>query len=94
MLRSLQADHCFMSTVGLEADTGITTLDILEAHLNRSMLEAASEVTVLADSSKFGHRSLSVISDFRRIRRVITDQNAPSEQVQKLRVSGVDVCLV
>jgi len=65
----------------------------LEAQLNRRMMEAATEVTVLADSSKFGHRSLSLISDFRPIRRVITDTNAPAAEVDKLRSRGLEVIL-
>ena len=93
MMQSLHADHCFMSTVGLDTEIGLTTLDILEAQLNRRMMEAATEVTVLADSSKFGHRSLSLISDFRPIRRVITDTNAPAAEVDKLRSRGLEVIL-
>ena len=94
MMHSLHADHCFMSTVGLDADVGLTTLDIMEAQLNRRMIESAAEVTVLADSSKFGHRSLSLISDFRPIRRVITDLKAPASEVAKLQNRGVEVILV
>lgn len=93
MMQSLHADHCFMSTVGLDADVGITTLDIMEAQLNRRMIESAAQVTVLADSSKFGHRSLSMICDFRSIHRVVTDSNAPATQVEKLRAKGVEVLL-
>lgn len=93
MMHSLHADHCFMSTVGLDADIGITTLDIMEAQLNRRMIEAAAQVTVLADSSKFGHRSLSLISDFRSIQRVITDAAAPPQDVEKLRARTVEVVL-
>jgi DeoR family transcriptional regulator of aga operon len=91
MMHSLHADHCFMSAVGLDPDVGITTLDIMEAHLNRRMIESAAQVTVLADSSKFGHRSLSLISDFRPIQRVITDTGAPPPAVEKLRARGVEV---
>ncbi len=93
MLQSLHADHCFMSTVGLDPEVGITTLDIMEAHLNQRMIESAAQVTVLADSSKFGHRSLSLISDFRAIHRVITDDKAPTAAVQTLRARGVEVLL-
>jgi len=93
MMQSLHADHCFLSTVGLDADWGLTTLDIMEAQLNRRMIEAAAQVTVLADSSKFGHRSLSLIANFRNIRRVITDSAAPPAEVEKLRSYGVEVCL-
>ncbi len=94
MMHSLHADHCFMGTVGLNVEFGLTTLDIMEAQLNRRMIEAAAQITVLADSSKFGHRSLSVISDFSNIHRVITDLGAPADDVEKLRAAGVEVILV
>lgn len=94
MMQSLHADHCFMSTVGLDADLGLTTLDIMEAQLNQRMIASAAQVTVLADSSKFGHRSLSLIADFRSVHRVITDAAAPTSQVEKLRGRGVQVVLV
>jgi len=94
MMHSLHADHCFLSTVGLNVEVGLTTLDIMEAQLNRRMIESSSEVTVIADSSKFGHRSLSVIADFRVIHRVITDSGAPSGDVAILRSKGVEVVLV
>jgi DeoR family transcriptional regulator, aga operon transcriptional repressor len=93
MMESLHADHCFLSTVGLDVEVGLTTLDIMEAQLNRRMIQAASQVTVLADSSKFGHRSLSLISDFRSIQRVITDTGAPAGDVEKLRSRGIEVYL-
>ncbi len=93
MMQSLHADHCFMSTVGLDADLGLTTLDIMEAQLNQRMIASAAQVTVLADSSKFGHRSLSLISDFHNVQRIITDTGAPATQVEKLRARGIEVVL-
>ena len=94
IMHSLHADHCFMSTVGLDADLGLTTLDIMEAQLNRRMIERAAQVTVLADSSKLGHRSLSLISDLRPIHRVITDTGAAPSEVEKLQSRGVEVIVV
>jgi DeoR/GlpR family transcriptional regulator of sugar metabolism len=79
--------------VGLDINVGLTTLDIMEAQLNRRMIEAAAQVTVLADSSKFGHRSLSLICDLRSVHRIITDPGAPREQVDKLRARGIEVVL-
>ena len=93
-MQGLHADHCFMSTVGLDPDVGITTLDIMEAQLNRRMVQSAAQVTVLADSSKFGHRSLSLICDCASIHRVVTDLNAPERHVEKLRSRGIEVVLV
>lgn len=94
MMHSLHADHCFMSTVGLDVDVGLTTLDIMEAQLNRAMIESSAQTTVLADASKFGHRSLSLIADFSRIHRVITDTAAPPRDVAALRSKGLEVNLV
>ncbi len=93
MMRSLHADHCFLSTVGLDPDWGLTTLDIMEAQLNRCMIEAATQVSVIADSSKFGHRSLSLIAGFQNVHRVITDTAASPFDVEKLRSQNVEVLL-
>jgi DeoR family transcriptional regulator of aga operon len=93
MMDSLHADHCFLSTVGLDADIGLTTLDIMEAQLNRRMMAASAQVTVLADSSKFGRRSANRIAGWEGIRRVITDEAAPAGDVAKLRARGIEVCL-
>ena len=93
MMDSLHADHCFLSTVGVDIQVGLTTLDIMEAQLNRAMMARATQVSVIADSSKFGHRSLSVIANFRSVHRLITDANAPAEDVEKLRSQGIDVVL-
>ena len=93
MIDSLHADHCFLSTVGMDLEVGLTTLDIMEAPLNRRMIASAAQVTVIADSSKFGHRSLSAIGGFRSVRRLITDTGAPSGTVENLRAQGIEVCL-
>ena len=91
MMQSLHADHCILSTVGLDVNTGLTTLDIMEAELNRCMIANSREVSVVADSSKFGHRSLALISNFQGIRRVITDRGVETEAVERLKRRGVEV---
>jgi|ERR1700733_6587108 len=93
VMRSMHADHCFLSTVGLDLEVGLTTLDIMEAQLNLLMIQAARQVTVLADSSKFGRRSLAVIAEIAMVQRVITDTGAPADAVEALRARGVEVIL-
>jgi DeoR family transcriptional regulator of aga operon len=94
MMGSLHADHLFLSTVGIDLEAGLTTLDILEAQLNSRMTRAAREVTVIADSSKFGHRSLSVSATLSQVHRVITDEDAPRDMVNALRARNIEVTLV
>jgi len=67
---------------------------MLEEQLNAQMLRAAREVSVLADATKFGRRSLSLIGDMRSIHRVITDSRANEEMVCQLRQMGIEVLVV
>jgi DeoR family transcriptional regulator, aga operon transcriptional repressor len=71
-----------------------TPLNIMEAQLNRCMIESSAEVTAIVDASKFGHRSLSLISNFTRIRRLITVKEAPLPEMEALKALGVEVVLV
>ena len=94
MISGLHADHCFLTTVGIDATIGVTTLDILEAQLDAKILAAGREVTILADSTKFGHRSLALIAGVDRLHRIITDTGAPQEIVEDFRARGVEVLVV
>ena len=93
MVRDLHADHLFLAVDGLDLEVGLTTPDILEAQLNALMMKTSREVTVVADASKFGRRSLSVIGDLSMIKRVITDDRVPPECVEGLRDRGIEVIL-
>lgn len=93
MMLSLHADHCFLSTVGLDVQVGLTTIDIMEAQLNRCMISNSAQTSVIADATKFGHRSLSVITKWGSIQRVITDADAPAEDVERLHTDGIEVIL-
>jgi len=94
MLQDLHADHFFLAVDGLDPDEGFSTPDILEAQLNNVMIRVSSEVTVVADASKFGRRSLSSIGNIRCAQRIITDNRADSQSIAKLRDKGLEVILV
>jgi DeoR/GlpR family transcriptional regulator of sugar metabolism len=94
MIKSLHAAQCFLNPPGVSARTGVTTLDIMEAHLNQKMIEAATQVTLIAESSSFGRCCLATVTDFQKIKRVICDQNAPESELRLLREIGVDVVSV
>jgi len=94
MIGDLHADHFFLAVDGLDPETGPSTPDVLEAQLNAQMIRAAREVSVIADATKFGRRSLSLIGDIRRIHRVITDSRVNEEIVCQLRKMGIEVAVV
>lgn len=94
MLQDLHADHLFLAVDGLHPDEGFSTPDILEAQLNNVMIRVSSEVTVVADASKFSRRSLSLIGNVRCAQRIITDNRVDGQTVAKLRDKQLEVILV
>jgi DeoR/GlpR family transcriptional regulator of sugar metabolism len=94
MLKDLHADHFFLAVDGFDPEIGPSTPGVLEAQLNGLMMQVSREVTVIADASKFGRRSLSVIGEIGRIHRVITDRRMADGMAATLRERGIEVVLV
>jgi len=94
MLQDLHADHLFLAVDGLDPEFGYSTPDILEAQLNTLMIRISNEVTVVADASKFGRRSLSGIGKVECARRIITDDRVDAGIAGVLRGKGVELVIV
>jgi DeoR family transcriptional regulator, aga operon transcriptional repressor len=94
LLSEMICNKLFIGVDGIDLEAGLTTSNIAEAHLNQYMLNAAQEVIVLADSSKFGKRGFGKICNFNRIHHIITDTGAPPSTVQIIRDKGIEVTLV
>lgn len=90
-LKGLQADRAFIGVDGLDLDVGLMTPDVLEAQLTAMMLQIAKEVVIVADSSKFGRRSLSVISRLEPGHKVISDDGVPDEVRAALKARKVEL---
>lgn len=93
-LSQLYADTLFLGVDGFDTEYGLSTPDILEARLNRKMIEVSKKVILLTDSSKFGRRSLSFIAKPEAIDAVVTDSNVPKQIAQSLRSSNVEIITV
>jgi DeoR family transcriptional regulator of aga operon len=93
-LRGLHADRLFLGVDGLDPDIGLMTPDVLEAQLNAVMIQVSRETVVVADSTKFQRRSLSVIARIEVVHKVITDSGATPEMVSALRARNVEVLIV
>lgn len=93
-LNGLMCNKLFIGADGIGIDFGVTTSDIGESHLNHRMLNAAKEVIVLTDSSKFGKQGFDKICDIERVHHIITDKNAPQNILQIIRDKGIKVTLV
>jgi DeoR family transcriptional regulator of aga operon len=93
-LRGLHADRLFLGVDGLDPEIGLMTPDVLEAQLNAIMIQVAREVVVVADSTKFQRRSLSVIAPLDAVDKLITDSAVTPEMLAAVRAHDIEVLTV
>ncbi len=94
MLQGLNADRLFLGVDGLDVNIGLMTPDVLEAQLNAQLIKVAREVTVVADSTKFHRRSLSLIARLDSVHRIITDEGVDQDTLAAIRAKGIEVITV
>jgi DeoR family transcriptional regulator of aga operon len=78
---------------GFDVQYGLSTPNLLESKVNRVMLEISQQRIAVCDSSKFGRRSLSLISPTSVLHGVITDPAIPKADLNTLKKSGIEVTL-
>lgn len=92
-LRHLNADVLFLGVDGFDVRHGLSTPNLLEAKVNRVMMDVAKRTVAVCDSSKFGRRSLSLIAPTSALQQVITDRGVPKSDLQALRKANLEVTL-
>src|SRR2546423_3978680 len=93
-LHRLSADLLFLGVDGFDVHFGLGTPNLLESKVNRVMVEVAKRTVAVCDSSKFGHRSLSLIVPTSALQEVITDRGAPKSDLSVLKKARIEVTLV
>jgi DeoR family transcriptional regulator of aga operon len=93
-LRRLHADILFLGVDGFDVQYGLSTPNLLEAKVNRVMVEVAKRTIAVCDSSKFGRRSLSLIVPSSGLHEVITDRGLAKADLKALRKAGLEVTIV
>ncbi|WP_373818303.1 transcriptional repressor AgaR [Glaesserella sp.] len=92
-LRHYRFDKVFLGVDGFDLHKGVTTFNEQEAQLNRLMCEAADQVIVVTDSSKFGQYSNYIICQADQIDVLITDDKLPKNYREYLENVGVKVLI-
>jgi DeoR family transcriptional regulator, aga operon transcriptional repressor len=93
-LAGLNLDVVLVGVDGISARAGLTTHHEVEAHTNRALIDRASVVIVVADSSKLGVVAFAQICGLARITEVITDEQAAPAAVRELTAEGIQVTIV
>ncbi len=90
-LARLSADKVFLSAAGFDLSRGITDPDMSEAEVKEAMIRAATQVILVADSSKWGHASLTHVAPLSAIDVLITDRHLPDDAVIAIESQGINV---
>jgi DeoR/GlpR family transcriptional regulator of sugar metabolism len=93
-IRQFRADRVILGMSSLMPDEGFFTVNTSEAEVKRTMMQCGKEVIIAMDSSKIGKVTLSFVSDFSAIGKIITDTGISPEDIQKIEKKGVEVIAV
>jgi DeoR family transcriptional regulator of aga operon len=94
VLRKISADKLFIGVDGIDFEVGLTTPNILEANTSRVMMEMSGEIILVVDASKFGRRSLGVISKVSEVNSIITTKKLSGNELKKFADYDVEVFIV
>ena len=94
ILEDFSCSKLFLGVDGIDMEFGLTTTNMMEAQLNKKMINAAQKTIVLADSSKFGKRGFGKICGLEDIDQVITDTDISEHMVEMLQGMGIQVTIV
>jgi DeoR family transcriptional regulator of aga operon len=93
MLKDFACSKLFLGVDGIDADFGLTTTNMLEAHLNQVMMKAAHKTVVVADSSKFGRKGFGKICELDMVDMIITDSGLNPAMAKKIEELGVKLII-
>ena len=97
-LERFHLDTVFMGVHGIHPRAGFTTPNVLEAETNIAFVDAAEQLVVLADHTKWGVAGLCTIAPLGAAAVVVSDEGLEaeargilSERVGRLMLSATDV---
>jgi DeoR/GlpR family transcriptional regulator of sugar metabolism len=93
-LRTIHVDMVFMGVHGMDARTGFTTPNLMEAETDRALVDTGSRLVVVADHTKWGVIGISSFARLDRADVLVSDVGLPDDAKHTLRDSVRDLVLV
>jgi DeoR/GlpR family transcriptional regulator of sugar metabolism len=92
-LERFRFDLAIVGAAGLSRSWGITELTDDEAEIQRAAIERAVRVVVIADGSKLGGVTSSIVAPAERINLLVTDPSAPRAELDSLAALGMEIVI-
>ncbi len=86
-------DKAFISVHSINFDIGLTSIGDLQMQFKQAILTTTSDITVLADSSRFGSGFITVICPLSKVTRIITDNQVTMENRKKAAKNNVPLII-
>ena len=93
-VRRYHADLAVLGAAGLSAHSGITELSDEAAEIQRLMVEHSERLVIVADGSKIGQTAMASVAGSNRISTLITDDQAPRQELLELEALGIEIVRV
>lgn len=90
LLSRLHVTTTVLSAAGI-SEEGLFNAHLLLAETEQAMLRAAGRCIVVADSSKFGRKSLTLVAGLDAVDTVVSDEGLPSQWREFVAKAGVEL---
>jgi DeoR/GlpR family transcriptional regulator of sugar metabolism len=91
ILSTLTADKLFLSASGFSLQQGITDSDFREVEIKQAMIQAAKQVILVVDSSKYNVTKLIKVAPLSSVQTILTDDALPAHIIAELEATGIVV---
>ena len=91
--RQLHVDKLFLATAGISWEAGLTYPGLSDLPVKKAMIDSASEVYLVADSTKIGKASFASLGGLDLINYFITDNGIEDRDKELFEEKGVKVII-
>jgi DeoR/GlpR family transcriptional regulator of sugar metabolism len=93
VLKELRADKVIMGMRAISIEEGLTNDYLPETMTDRTIIQFAPEVILVADHSKFDKVSTALVAPITSVNKMVTDVDTPPQIVADLRAMGIEVII-
>ncbi|WP_227002622.1 DeoR/GlpR family DNA-binding transcription regulator [Salicibibacter kimchii] len=83
LLQSVYVDQCFLGAHSVDSEGEVRTPSIEKSKIKKLMIEAASETWLLADHSKYGHKTFAYVCHLEELKGIITDERMQARHLHE-----------
>jgi DeoR/GlpR family transcriptional regulator of sugar metabolism len=87
----LHVDKAFIGIGGISRQHGLTEYNLDDALVKRAIIATASQVIIVADSSKFGRTTFAHVAPLKAVKTIVTDRHADLALTKQLQDMAIEV---